>query len=91
MNCRFLFGYVAMSKFGAREAKSLLLRLLQQMEAGERIVITKHHRPVAELVPFRKHDPDKVRTAIDFLKEFQTTHSLDGLSVRRILEEDRRH
>ena len=79
------------SEIGAFEAKTRLPQLLQRVEAGERFVITRHSRPVAELVPFRPRDPGKVRSAIDALKEFQKTHSLDGLSVSQIVEEARRY
>ena len=79
------------SEIGAFEAKTRLSQLLQRVEAGERFVITKHSRPVAELVPFRPREPGKVQSAIDALKAFQSTHSLDGLSVRRIVEETRRY
>lgn len=80
-----------MSEIGAFEAKTRLPQLLQRVEAGERFVITRHSRPVAELVPFSPRDPGKVRSAIDALKEFQRTHSLDGLSVREIVEEARKY
>ena len=79
-----------MSKIGAFEAKTHLPKLLQRVEAGEHFVITRHNRPVAELVPFRPRDGARVRSAIDALKAFQQTHSLGGLSVRRIVEEARR-
>jgi hypothetical protein len=46
---------------------------------------------VAELVPFRKRDPDKIRAAINNLKAFQKTHSLGGLSVREMIEEGRKY
>lgn len=36
---------------GAFEAKTHLSALLQRVEAGEQITITKHGRPVARLVP----------------------------------------
>ncbi len=36
---------------GAFEAKTRLSDLLQRVEAGERITITKHGRPVANLLP----------------------------------------
>ena len=78
-------------EIGAFEAKTQLSQLLQRVQAGERFVITKHNRPVAELIPFRPHDADKVREAIDGLKAFQETHSLEGLSVREMIEEGRRH
>ena len=80
-----------MPKIGAFEAKTHLPQLLQRVQAGERFIITRHHRPVAELIPFQPHDSDRVRAAIAGLKAFQETHSLDGLSVRRMIEEGRKY
>ncbi len=80
-----------MAEIGAFEAKTHLPRLLRRVQRGERFVITKHNRPVAELIPFRPHDSDKVRDAIAGLKAFQETHSLDGLSIRELIEEGRRY
>ena len=51
----------------------------------------RHNRPVAELIPFRPRDTDRIRAAIDGLKEFQKTHSLGGLSIRQMIEEGRRY
>ncbi len=80
-----------MAEIGAFEAKTHLPQLLQRVEAGERFIITRHSRPVAELIPFQASDSGKVRSAIDILKEFQKTHSLGGLSVRRIVEQARKY
>ena len=80
-----------MAEIGAFEAKTHLPRLLRRVAAGERFVITRHHRPVAELIPYRTPDSGKVRSAIESLKAFQATHSLGGLSVRRMMEEGRKH
>ena len=80
-----------MSEIGAFDAKTHLPRLLQRVQAGERFVITKHNRPVAELIPFQPRNPDKVRSAIAGLKAFQASHSLEGLSVRQLIEEGRKH
>jgi len=79
------------SEIGAFEAKTHLPQLLRRVEAGERFVITKHGRPLAELVPFRSWDSGKVQSAIDALKEFQRTHSLGGIPVRQMIEEARNH
>lgn len=38
-------------KVNVHEAKSQLSRLLELVEAGETVVIARHGRPVAELVP----------------------------------------
>ena len=80
-----------MPEIGAFEAKTRLPQLLRRVEAGERFVITRHGRPLAELVPFRPRDTRKVQSAIDALKEFQRTHSLGGLSVRQMVEEARKY
>ena len=79
-----------MLEIGAFEAKTHLPKLLQRVEAGERFIITKHNRPVAELVPFGSQDADRIRTAIASLKAFQESHRLRGLSVRRMIEAGRR-
>jgi prevent-host-death family protein len=80
-----------MSEVGAFEAKTHLPRLLERVQNGERFVITKHGHPVAELIPCRKRDPDKIRAAIDNLKAFQKTHSQGGLSVRAMIEKGRKY
>ena len=80
-----------MPEIGAFEAQTQLSHLLQRVQAGERFVITRHNRPVAELIPFHPHAADKMREAIEGLKAFQDTHSLEGLSVRDMIEEGRRH
>ena len=49
-----------MSEIGAFEAKTHLPRLLKRVQAGERFVITRHNRPVAELIPFRTHGAGKI-------------------------------
>ena len=40
-----------MSEVGAFEAKNMLSALLDRVERGEEIVITRHGKPVARLVP----------------------------------------
>lgn len=79
------------SEIGAFEAKTHLPQLLRRVEAGERFVITRHGRPLAELVPFRLRDSGKVQSAIDALKEFQRTHSLGEVPVRQMVEEARKY
>ena len=80
-----------MPDIGAFDAKTHLPRLLRRVQTGERFVITRHGRPVAELIPFQATDPGQVQAAIDDLKAFQRTHRLGGLSVRDMIEEGRRH
>ena len=80
-----------MSEIGAHEARVRLLRLLRRVEAGERFVITRHERPVAELIPYRGVDRDQIRKAIEGLREFRQSHSLGGLAIRELIGEGRRY
>ena len=80
-----------MPEIGAFEARTHLPRLLKRVQAGERFVITRYDRPVAELIPFRTPDVGKIRAAIDDLKAFQKTHALGGLPVRQMIDEGRRY
>jgi prevent-host-death family protein len=43
------------------EAKTRLLQLLDDVEQGETLVITRHGRPIARLVP----EPDQLQAEID--------------------------
>ncbi|KGA95089.1 hypothetical protein LptCag_2523 [Leptospirillum ferriphilum] len=71
----FLIQEVFMKSVGAYEMKTHLSRLLEEVEKGERIVITRHGRPIAELIPYPVRNTEKIRKAILGLKEFQKSHS----------------
>ena len=79
-----------MKTIGAFEAKNRLSELLEAAENGEEIMITKHGRPVARLVPIVEFDRAKVRQAIDGLNEFRKRHRLDGLKIKDLINEGRR-
>jgi len=58
------------AQIGAFEAKNTLGTLLDRVERGEEIVITRHGKPVARLVPNPGHaDQDRVRGAFNRLRE----------------------
>jgi prevent-host-death family protein len=48
-----------MPELGAYEAKTHLPQLLERVQKGERFIITKHGRPVAELRPVAGHSPER--------------------------------
>jgi prevent-host-death family protein len=58
------------SQVGAFEAKNTLGTLLDRVERGEEIIITRHGKAVARLVPEdRKPSRDQVQAAFDRLRE----------------------
>lgn len=77
-----------MREIGVYDAKTQLPRLLDDVEQGETVTITRHGRPVARLVPVRAGRPTRAE-AVDALLAFRAQHSLEGLSVRDLIEEGR--
>jgi len=78
-----------MTQVGAYDAKTRLSELLKRAEKGERIIVTKHGVPVAELVPVPKAEKIPPKEAIAALKSFRKSHRLNGMSIRELIEEGR--
>ena len=78
-----------MSSIGAYEAKTHLPRLLDQVERGDTVTITKHGRAVARLVPVssRSSTPEAVIVA---LRTARVGVHRESESVREMVEEGRR-
>jgi prevent-host-death family protein len=77
---------------GAFEAKTNLSQLLDRVEQGETVVITRHGVPVARLGPYESGiDREKVRRAIRELKDLSKGQSLPpGMTIRDLIDEGRR-
>lgn len=76
---------------GAYEAKTHLSELLEKVEAGEEITITKHGAPVARLVPVKKVAGKEERAAaIERIQQLSRGLSLKGLKVKDLIAEGRR-
>jgi len=80
-----------METVGAFAAKTHLSDLLERVERGERFTITRHGKPVAQLIPVNQRDPAAVQDAIARLKAFREGHTLGGISVRELIQEGRRY
>jgi prevent-host-death family protein len=78
-----------MRTVGAYEAKTHLPRLLDEVEAGETVVVTKHGRPVAKIVPVHAEREDPT-SAIDALRAARAGVRRGRTPVRRMIEEGRR-
>jgi prevent-host-death family protein len=80
----------AMKQVGVYEAKTHLPRLLEQVEAGETITITRHGKPVAKLVPVesKRRNIDEI---IDEVREFRKGRSLGGISPKELINEGRKY
>ena len=79
-----------MKEVGVYEAKTHLARLLEEVEAGESITITRHGKPVARLVPLEGQRRSRSET-IEAIKEFGKRHTLGGISIRDLINEGRKY
>ena len=80
-----------MREIGAFEAKNKLGQLLDLVERGEEVVITRHGKAVARLVPpktrFSRAD---AREAAQRIREMSRGVTLEGLRLKDLVDEGRR-
>ena len=74
---------------GAFEAKTHLSALLDRVAAGEEVVITKHGKPVARLVPAHHVDQARANQAFEKLKALRRGTTLGGLSWKELRDAGR--
>lgn len=80
-----------MSDVGAYEAKTHLSELLNRVESGERITITRHGKAVALLVPVPGAADRTTADAVQGLLEFREAHRLGAdLSVKELIDAGRK-
>jgi prevent-host-death family protein len=79
-----------MEEIGAYEAKTHLPKLLERVEKGERITITRHGVPVAMLVPASPRKTHDHSVIIAELEQFRKGKRLGKLSLKSLIQEGRR-
>lgn len=80
-----------MREIGAFEAKTKLGQLLDWVEAGEEIVITRRGKVVARLVPpiAPGADRDQARNAARDIRAMRKGVTLGGLKIKDLISEGR--
>ncbi|MGI8642701.1 MAG: type II toxin-antitoxin system Phd/YefM family antitoxin [Thermomicrobiales bacterium] len=78
-----------MKSVGVYEAKTQLSRLLDEVDDGETVEITKHGRLVARLVPPDDATKPNADAAIAAIRAARVGVRLDGLTIRELIEEGR--
>jgi prevent-host-death family protein len=84
--------HMTINTVGAFEAKTYLSAILDQVEKGEQITITKHGKPVAKLVPISNIDQKQISENIKHLKEFSKKNkiTLGKVDWKTLRDEGRR-
>jgi prevent-host-death family protein len=79
-----------MKEIGAFEAKNTLSALLDLVEAGEEVIITRHGKPVARLAPpHRAFGREEARAAAAAIRGMSEGATLGGLSIKDLVNEGR--
>lgn len=79
-----------MKTVGAYEAKTHLSSLLEEVAQGAEIVITRHGKAVARLVPATERVGDRrLEAALESLKRFRHGRRLGDVTIRELIEEGR--
>ena len=79
-----------MKEVGAFEAKSRLGQLLDWVEAGEEVVITRRGKVVARMVPPNvAFDRERGRRAVQRIREMRKGVTLGGLAIKSLINEGR--
>jgi prevent-host-death family protein len=74
---------------GEYDAKTQLPRLLDDVERGETVTITRHGKPVARLVPVQRGRRSAAE-AIEAIRKFRKGHRLGRLTARELIAERRK-
>jgi len=78
-------------RFGSFEAKNKLSRLLELAEQGEEILITRHGKEVAKLVPVhRTLDRESAKRTAAEIREMRQGVTLGGLQIKDLIDEGRK-
>lgn len=80
-----------MKTVGAGEAKTHFAELLDEVERGEVVTITRHGRPVARFIPVSRPEEMTPDELMDAFREFCKGNRLDGITIRELIEEGRRY
>ena len=77
-------------RVGAYDAKTHFSELLQRVEDGEEVTITRHGSPVAKMVPIKKAStPAERAAAIRNWRQSSKGITLGGLRIRDLIDEGR--
>ena len=79
-----------MIKVGAFEAKTHLSSLLEKVKEGEEVLITRHGKAVARLVPADQAARSDLKATISEVQNLRKSMTLGSLGWRELRDEGRR-
>ena len=78
-----------MRTFGISEARARLSELIEMVQEGEKVIITRRGIPIAKVIAIREENKVNVKDAIAQMRKFRASHPLRGLTLKKMIEEGR--
>lgn len=80
-----------MKTIAVSDAKARFGAILQEVEKGETVIVTRDGQPVARVSPMGEERPG-VAEAIETLRRYRREHrsALEGMTIRELIDEGRR-
>lgn len=79
-----------MRSIGSDELKARLSKVLDAVERGQSVLVTRRGKPIARILPSLEPDQDRTHRAVQSLRNFKRTRLPAGVSIRKLIEEGRR-
>lgn len=81
-----------METIGAFEAKTNLGKILDRVEKGEQILISRHGRPIARIVPYEGKGQNEIVQAMSEIRKVrESTKKFSKGELQAFVREGRKH
>ena len=79
-----------MRTIGCNELKTHLSEILDAVEHGETVLVTRHGNPIARILPSEAAQREQVSQAVQGLMSFPRTRLPKRVTIRSLIDEGRR-
>jgi prevent-host-death family protein len=79
-----------MERIGIYDARAKLSELIERVQSGEEVVLTRHGEPVARLVPEKPRQKRSRAAAVTRIRALARKLNIRDVDVRKLIEEGRR-
>jgi prevent-host-death family protein len=79
-----------MERIGIYDARSKLSELIERVQSGEEVVLTRHGEPVARLVPEKRRQKRSRAATVSRIRALARKLDIRDVDIRKLIEEGRR-
>jgi prevent-host-death family protein len=79
-----------MRSIGSYQLKTHLSEILNAVEHGQTVIVTRHGKPIARIMPNETAEQEQTHQVVEALKKFPRTRLPKGVSIRSLIEAGRR-